>query len=311
MNHDDDFVAWIETLPFPLASILWAYHADVDEQQKVEHLFLFFEALSQFTAVVMLSAYAGDKDFYAQESGAWIENDPKFKDWILTASFGQWKILGERLAKVTRKLQEDKNKKERCLELLGKPDPEFLEMLTNKKLFDFLGRVSKHRNDWKGHGGAVNLREYHNRLIQLESCLSEVRQIVLDRWESTLLLLPGSCDYSEGIYEFQVKVLMGTRTPFKKQTVKTLVPMDKRQLYLIHNDEQKPVELLPFIRFMSSPETQQNACYFYNRIKQNNEVRWVSYHFDSEAEIVSLDNEVISAISLLRTANHDAGELTP
>ncbi len=86
--------------------------------------------------------------------------------------------------------------------------------------------------------------------------------------------------------------------------------MDKRQLYLLHNNEQKPVDLLPFIRFMSSPETQQNACYFYNRIKQNNEVRWVSYHFDSDAEIVSLDNEVISAISLLRTANNDAGELT-
>jgi hypothetical protein len=37
----------------------------------VQHLFHFFEALAQFTATLLLSAYAGDDAFYARESAAW------------------------------------------------------------------------------------------------------------------------------------------------------------------------------------------------------------------------------------------------
>lgn len=308
LNHDDNLEAWMESLPFPLASILWAYHADDDIKHKVEHLLLFFEALSEFTAVVMLSAYASDRDFYAQESGAWIDNDPKYKDWILAASFGHWKILGERLAKFTRTLQEDKNKRKRCLELFGKAEPEFLEMLTNKSLFTVLGEINNCRNEWKGHGGAANSQEYKRRLTLLESNLAKVRQVIMDRWDTALLLSPGSSDYSEGVFYYQARALVGTRTPFKKVAVETLTPMDKRKLYLLHENQKRPVELLPFFKLMESPRTQQNACYFYNRIL-GDEVRWVSYHFDSDAEVICPDDEVHSALSLLRPADNNTGEL--
>jgi hypothetical protein len=54
------FKAWMETLPFPLASITWRYRADADAKDKVDHLLRFFEASAMFFATVLLSAFDAD-----------------------------------------------------------------------------------------------------------------------------------------------------------------------------------------------------------------------------------------------------------
>lgn len=299
LNHVDNFEAWVESLPFPLASILWVYHADDNAKDKVDHLFHFFEALSQFVCVVMLSSYATDPNLYNEESGAWINSDPKYKGWELTPSFGSWIHLGRNLAKATRTLKEDKTKQERLLEAFGKPESDFLKMLTDKQLFNELDEVCKYRNLWKGHGGVSNFEENQRRLTLLESSLARVRQIISDRWETSLMLRPGSCTLNDGIFEQEVSVLLGTKTTFKKKIVQTLAAMEKKKLYILHTTQQRPVALLPFIRLMESPKTQQIACYFYSRT-YNEKIRWVSYYFDDEAELTCLDAEVHSALSWLR-----------
>ncbi len=303
MQPSNSFEEWLESLPFPISSVLWAYHADADVEHKVEHLLLFFEALAEFLAVIMLSAYASDRNFYAQESGAWIDSDPKYRDWVLTSTFGGWRILGERLAKFTRRLQDDKDKREICRSLFGNPSTEFLNMITDKGLFAVLKEVNDYRDQWK-HSGALSDQEHEQHLRLLESKLSETRKIIQDKWESILLLSPMGSEYSEGIFEYQVKALVGTRTPFKQVIVRTLTPMDKSKMYVLHPQQKYPVELLPFIRLMESPKTQANAVYFYNRI-QGNEVRWVSYHFDKESEIIRPDSAVNSAVKLLLPSNSE------
>ena len=303
-THENDFEIWMETLPFPLASVLWAYHAETDAEthirQKIENLFNFFEALSEFTATVLLSAFASDRPFYNQKSENWIDNDPKYRDWIYTSTFGGWNVLGERLAKETRTLLSTKDERERCLNLFGRPDRDFLEMLTNKKIFRVLREVAEYRNQWKSHTGITSSNELDKRLELLESSLSDVRRVISDRYSTALLLSPESSEYSEEIFDYQVKVLMGTRTTFKKESVETSAPMDKQKLYLIHDTQSKPIELLPFIRLMESPKTQQNACYFYNRLNKEG-VRWVSYHFESEADVIRPDDEIMSTLLLLRS----------
>lgn len=302
--HENDFEIWMETLPFPLASILWAYHAeDADIRRKVDNLFNFFEALSEFTATVLLSAFASDMSFYNQNSENWIDNNPKYRDWINNSNFGGWNVLGERLAKKTRKLLSDECERERCLDLFGRPDSDFLEMLINKKIFKVLRGVAEYRNQWKGHSGITSSEELDGRLELLESSLSDVRQVISDRYSTVSLLSPESSEYSEGIFYYQVKALRGTRTTFKKELVRTLYPMDKQELYLIHDNQLKPIKLLPFIRLMESPKTQQNACYFYNRLNKEG-VRWVSYHFESEADVIRPDDEIMSTLSLLRSAEN-------
>jgi hypothetical protein len=299
LNRDDDFETWMESLPFPLASILWAFHADANDEHKLSHLYNFFEALSQFIATVMLSAFAADESFYAQESADWIEKDPRYRDWFVASSFGGWNKLGERLAKKTRRLLSVKEKRERCLDLFGRPDTGFLEMLTSKKIFAILREVAEYRNLWKAHSGIVSRRESEDRLTLLKASLSQARQVMSDWYNTALLLSPESNEYTDGIFHYQVKALMGTRTTFKKVGVETLTPMDKHKLYLLHNNQLRPVELLPLFRLKESPRTQQNACYFYSRLV-GEDVRWVSYHFEGEAELVCADNELRAALSLLR-----------
>ena len=63
INTEDKLEDWIETLPFPLSSILWRYHATKDNGKKIEHLFHFFEALSEFFSMIMLSALVKNQDF--------------------------------------------------------------------------------------------------------------------------------------------------------------------------------------------------------------------------------------------------------
>ena len=299
LNRDDDFEAWVESLPFPLASILWVFHADAHVENKLSHLLNFFEALSEFTATVILSAFAADESFYAQESVDWIEKDQRYRDWFVASSFGGWNKLGERLAKKTRRLLSDKEKRERCVDLFGRPDTGFLEMLTSKKMFAVLREVAEYRNLWKGHGGIVSRRESEDRLTLLRASLSEVRQVMSDWYTTALLLSPEASEHIDGLFYYQVKALMGTRTTFKKVRVKTLTPMDKHKLYLLHNNQLRPVKLLPFFRLKESPRTQQDACYFYSRLV-GEDVRWVSYHFEGEAELVCADNELRAALSLLR-----------
>lgn len=65
INHEDRFQDWVETLPFPLASILRAYHAvDRTDKEKYERLLHFFEALAAFVATVHLSALRGDSTVF-------------------------------------------------------------------------------------------------------------------------------------------------------------------------------------------------------------------------------------------------------
>ena len=82
--------------------------------------------------------------------------------------------------------------------------------------------------------------------------------------------------------------------------METLTPMDKNGIYLLSEGQQRPLKLLPFMRMMESPKTEQNACYFYNRVEKDR-VRWISYHFEAEPEITRPDDEVLKALSLLQS----------
>ncbi|HSH82828.1 MAG TPA: hypothetical protein VLA19_30210, partial [Herpetosiphonaceae bacterium] len=295
----EELVAWMETLPFPLASILWLADATVNPETQVEHLFHFFEAFAQFTATLLLSAYAGDKAFYTRESAAWIDHDPRFHNSFATPSFGTWNTLAERLAKHTRRLLGDMSQRERCLELFGFPAPEFIDILTDKDLYAALKQVATLRNDWKGHGGIVGTSEARTRAARLVDQLTLVRKMIGEGYAAVTLLVPGTSQYKAGTFHYQARALRGTRLEFRTVAVETDTPMEAGRLHLVHQGRRRPVALLPFVRLIESPKAGQEACYFYNRL-QGDSVRWVSYHFTAEAELRRQDDEVRAALDLLR-----------
>lgn len=99
LNREESFDYWIDTLPFPLASILWVYQTIQDPKEKFERLNHFFEALAIFTSVISLSAFASNPSVYSSYSLGWkamISNRPvKFNK----VSFGTWVNLGQLISK--------------------------------------------------------------------------------------------------------------------------------------------------------------------------------------------------------------------
>lgn len=286
LNRDTGLEDWIEKLPFPLASILWKYYATKDIRNKKDYLLYFFEALAQFEVVLMLSAFYNDKELLTNQ----IDLD---FDKMTRSTFGAWVIYGEQLAKLTRELMSSGNK-DRCLRMYRKKKKGLIEVISSKKVFQVLKTTKDYRNDWKGHGGIEGERESKSRLKLLEVELIKIREAFGDIFEDSQLIKPGKGYFESGLYKSRCSLLMGTRSTFKEIAVKTMSGIDINQLYLIEEGHYEPLEILPFIRLLPSPNTNENVCYFYNRIDKNG-VRMVSYYFDRDSEI-NIPEDNISSI---------------
>ncbi len=55
---------------------------------------------------------------------------------------------------------------------------------------------------------------------------------------------------------------------------------------------------------MPVPESEEIACYFFNRLEQK-DARWVSYHFEGKAERVESDASVRKLIEEVEQNNGD------
>lgn len=278
LNRNEGMEQWMERLPFPLASILWKYHATKDQKDKKELLLYFFEALAQLSTVLLLSAYNNDEELLDKEN---LEFDI---DKIMFSTFGSWIIIGEQLAKKTRRLMSDKNTRQRCLRMFKHKRSNLIDVFTNKKIYHVLNRTKQYRNDWKGHGGIEGPKETSRRLSLLKSELIKVRDIIGDVFEDYTFIKPGDGRFEESLYKCRCFQIMGTRSTFKERLVKVNMGLDVKELYLIEDENFEALKLLPFIKLMPSPTTEENACYFYNRI-DGDRVRMISYYFEREADI--------------------------
>jgi len=274
------FLPWADTLPFPLASVLWGYHAELDPRSKVDYLLKFLEALAQFVATVQLSAYRSDPAFFNANRSVWFgtkRGNPRPVDFRM-ATFGMWVMLSQRLATTGRSLlSAEDGGADRCYELYGSHDPELLEALTSTTLIKILQEAVGHRNAWTGHSGVVGPQEQRRRLRALEDLLIRTRASLNTAFETWILLKPGPAAFSDGIFDLTATRLMGTRSVFRKERMQVGHPLDTGRLYLLYLGSLKALELVPLIRIIPGQKTEEGACYFYNRL-ESNRVRWVSYH---------------------------------
>jgi len=298
LNQKEAFESWIETLPFPLASILWRYLADAEPHLKNGHLLHFFEATAQFVACLMLSAFRSDPQFFHDNRESWLDSDTRQSQTFRRSSFGDWVVFGERLAKFTRRMLSDQEERARCLALYKTQRVDLIDVLASKTLYAVLKTANTYRNDWKAHGGVESAKEEARRLALLEIELTRTREVLADSFSESLLLRPGPSEYRQGLFQYKATSLMGTRTMFRTVTVETSLPMEADRIYLLDMSSRTPLEVVPFFRMMPGPKTEETACYFYNRVVKDG-VRWVSYHFEQEAEVVKPDKVLLDLIQEL------------
>jgi hypothetical protein len=222
------------------------------------------------------------------------------------ASFGTWVNLSQRLAKTARRLLSgDARSAEACYELFAAHDPDLVRVLTSKKLFEILVPASDCRNAWTGHGGATGPSEQDRRLGVLEELLVRTRALIGTAFETWTLLKPGSFTYSDGVFNLVGTNLTGTRSAFRQQRLEVGQLLDSGRLYLLNTGSMRTLELVPLIRVIAGLKTGEDAIYFYNR-RIRDGVRWVSYHFPAEPELILEDRDVDKLLSDLQSPDVSA-----
>jgi hypothetical protein len=300
LERKDSLPEWLDHLPFPLASILWAYHAGgSDPKAQYEHLLHFFEALAEFMATVLLSGFTSRQEVYEQNRQGLAKALENARSSFAAGTFGTWNtVLGYLSKRARTMMNESTTARGFCTSLFSCDSTVTLEMLFSASLLNVLQDANASRNRWTGHGGIVSENEAKIRSTSLEANLAVVRDVFREGWDSFELVQPRSCRVKSGMFENEVFLLMGPRTPFQIVDRKTTIPLETGGLYLLAEYESRALRLLPLVRIMPAPKTAQNACYFYSR-RKGEKVRFVSYHFEQEAELIDEFRDTVEAIKLI------------
>jgi serine/threonine protein kinase len=287
---DEGLTPWADTLPFPLASILWHYDGEPNQAIKIDYLLKFFEALAQFVATVQLSACVSDDEFFAINRSAWLRSTGQRPLDLETASFGAWVKLSELLGVTIRELLQTEDGPNRCCQLFRATNTELADALASPDLARIFQRALHRRNNWSGHGGIAGPHLHRERLSELEDLLDKTRALLGWSFEPWTLIRPASMTLSRGVFELTATILKGPNSSFRKKQIQLTQALDAGRLYLLNDGNLRALEMAPFVRVLAG-RTGQDACYFYNRV-EGAAARWVSYHFHAEPELVLPDEDL-------------------
>lgn len=296
-HAESDLNVWIETLPFPLASILRAWQATPtqDFNTKHEHLLRFFEATTEFLSVILLSAFASNEALFVPHKRKLSEAMQKANLSFQRATFGTWKLVVEYVGKQTRELLKDD--RALCAEIFADSSLELPSALSRVELAPVLSHTNKLRNDWS-HGGVVGQEEAQLRNEQLVSELLKLREVFADTWAGAQLIQALHTVHRRGIFENEVSLLMGSNSEFLKETRCMAISMDVERIYLASGRAARALKLLPLVQIGASPRSAKNACYFFNRLDRDG-ARFVSYHYADKPELQGQFDDATEAIRFL------------
>lgn len=294
INRKEMLIDWVESLPFPLASILWTYQSlRNDDEKKYIRLIKFFEAAAQFTTVVLYSALRNDEAIFEAIQGRVRDVLAQQSLSLRKSTYGTWVIMHGVAAKELRRQWSTDLKQ--ALFRVG--DAEIIDVLISKELVSLYQQVNSYRNDWLGHDGVIDEAVARERHRELVAVLSRFRALTRTNWLDLPLVRPKSGRFQRGVYYYECDYLMGTRTPFRSDQFAVMHPLEDQRLYLLNPDGQKALELLPLIKIRPSPRTAHDACYFFNRSEARG-IRFISYHFGRDNELVEDDKDVETFIQM-------------
>ena len=295
VNHEDRFKDWVETLPFPLASVLRAYDAvDRTGRQKYERLLHFFEALAAFVATVHLSAMFGDLDLKKELDERLSVSFKKSHFSWTHPSFGMWRSVIESAAPIIRKMLNTKELMPKIMSLYETADPKPIQFLQGKGLMTVLQKANSLRNRWSGHGGAVSVQIAEQRHAELEGLLTEFRALcgsIFLRYQTIepreVKVLPGP------VFKCPARVIMGSNPQFEHINIKLLNPPVTGALHLHNPGHTRSLQLLSLVQVQKAP---QPVCYFYNR-QDGSDSHFVSYHYGEQPDSFDQSGSVAELIS--------------
>lgn len=285
-DDDNGLPHWIESLPFPLASILRVWQQTnprTHQKDRYEHLLQFFEATTEFIGIIFLSAFARDPEAFECLR---TKIDATLREMNLSLSrstIGAWRVVVDILGSEIRK-GLDGNKTAQIGELFSDKSNELPRALSNAALGQIFSEANRMRNDWTGHGGAVPPALADQRHMQALELLEKLRIHFSSVWKNVRLVQPVVGRDMETYHENDVRLLVGSNNSFVTETVITGSSLSTTRLYLVSGDETQALKLEPLVRMAASPADEMNACYFFNRF-EGASARFVTYHFSTIGEV--------------------------
>jgi len=301
---------WIDTIPFPLASILrtWQATEQSDYIAKYQHLLHFFEAASLFLSAIYISAFQTDPD-YEKHKIKVRENMKKNRLSFNKSTFGTWINVIRYYSKQTRILlkENEKNKKfsdarEKLVDYFKDSSLVLPNSISEIELTRLLENACRFRNETKGHGGYIeneNAKFLNDELIIM---LEQFRSLLTNVWDKVSLVKGYKNHLSGGVYTNHFSLLKGSNSEFLKESREMTMALDEQYLYLAFLDQTKALKLEPLLQISASPRSSKNACYFYSSLKKNT-AKFVSYHHSEENYIEG--NQYKETISTINSLNGD------
>lgn len=298
---DDSLEAWLEQLPFPIASALWTALtvSPAGEQQRA---FLHaWEGIAIFHATVLLSACRTDPELSEEVETSIRETLHENRLAIEMATFKTWNIIMEKTARELRSFLDsgDANDEARISRAFAGLGRSGIERLVSKDLIRKFNDVIMKRNRWLGHSGFVSDGERRRQVDDLVADLREFKAILGDVWRQLVLVRAGRSSRTRERYRQEVECATGTRSPFATETFSVGEPMIDGELYLLRDGSETPLQLTHFVQLRSAPSNAQFTTYFYNRTDGPN-IRMVSYQHGPESEVtddVEMFREHFGALS--------------
>ena len=300
LNRDDTFPAWLDTLPVPLASILWTYHTlKGSPLRRYQQLEFFFEGLVAFLGIWLMSGVKNSPNLFGTEWTSIRQTLDRAGQSVERISFGTWVTILERLAKTVRAGVSGKVEECRYWEARFACDsPKLLQRLVSKPMVALAKKANILRNDWRGHGGVVGDTEARRRESVLRDLLADFRDLVGHHWKDYPLVFPTNVfTFSNGLFKCNVLSITGVRYPFDQTQLDLKTFLKDGRLYFVSPLTGEVCPVLPLVRLGATATEERNACYFFNRLEGGDRQRYVSYHFEERPHIVE---EIPAASELLR-----------
>lgn len=283
---DDTLTAWIDQLPFPIASALWTAETATSPGDKQRAYLHAWEAIVTFHATVLLSASRSDPGSSSEVEAAIRRTLQEQHLGIERTSFGTWVIIIEKTSKDLRRALEtgDADDVARVRRAFGDLGQTGIERLISKDVVKKFNELNGKRNRWLGHTGYTSDEEWNAQVVSLVSDLRELRQLLGNVWAQLLLVRAGSARRGrEGLVQ-SAEVAVGTRSPFVTRDFSVGDLMLDGDLYLVRDGSQSPLRLAQFVQLRSAPRSAQYTSYFYNRT-EGASVRMISYQYGPESEL--------------------------
>lgn len=302
INNPQRYENWIESLPYPLATVLWCHHtANDDPRFKARTMANFFEALAGFLAIIHLSAFFAIDSQRSIWQAELKELLSKRRVDVAVAQFGTWRAINDWLSSRATRMLESEKERPLLLEMYSSPSEGVLKAILSPELRDILERANVLRNQ-DAHGGAESDHESRKRDAEFITLVERLRGVFGSRWQEYELVIAGSGDYLGGVYQYEnLPRAMGTRTPFPKVSIETREPLVKNCLYLLGRGASRGLRILPLVRMVPSARTELNTCVFYNRVEPGGRtLRYVSYHNTEMPEVSDVFADARQVIDSLR-----------